>query len=72
MWRCDVKTLIEMDDALLADAMAATGQHTKRGTVIEALRQTVRRAHALDYLEQLKAGIASDLDDPIVVRQAQR
>ena len=31
------KTLIELDERLLADAMAATGQTTKRGTVTEAL-----------------------------------
>ncbi|WP_345529879.1 type II toxin-antitoxin system VapB family antitoxin [Nocardioides endophyticus] len=66
------KTLIELDERLLADAMAATGQTTKRGTVIEALEQVVRKARALDYVERLQAGIASDLDDPEVVVQAQR
>lgn len=66
------KTLIELDERLMADAMAATGQTTKRGTVTEALEQVVRKARALDYLERLQTGIASDLDDPEVVAQAQR
>ena len=66
------RTSIEVDERLMADAMAATGQPTKRGAVIEALEQVVRKARALDYLERLQTGIASDLDDPEVVVQAQR
>jgi Arc/MetJ family transcription regulator len=66
------KTLIELDERLMADAMAATGQTTKRGTVTEALEQVVRKARALDYLERLQSGISSDLDDPEVIAQAQR
>lgn len=66
------KTLIELDERLLADAMAATGQTTKRGTVTEALEQVVRKARAVEYLERLQTGIARDLDDPEVVVQAQR
>ena len=67
-----MKTLVDLDDNLLADAMTATGKTTKRATVIEALEQVVRRARALDYLERLQDGIASDLDDPAIVAQAQR
>ena len=67
-----MKTLLDLDEALLASAMVATGQKTKRATVNEALEQVVRRAHALEYLAHLKNGVASDLDDPAVVRQAQR
>ncbi|MCR1782695.1 type II toxin-antitoxin system VapB family antitoxin [Nocardioides carbamazepini] len=66
------KTLIEVDERLMADAMLATGQTTKRGTVTEALEQAVRKARALDYLERLQEGVASSLDDPEVVDQAQR
>jgi Arc/MetJ family transcription regulator len=66
------KTLIELDERLIADAMAATGQTTKRATVTEALEQVVRKARALEYLERLQAGMVSDLDDPEVVVQAQR
>ncbi|MCL2736985.1 MAG: type II toxin-antitoxin system VapB family antitoxin [Propionibacteriaceae bacterium] len=67
-----MKTLIDLDETLLADAMSATGQTTKRATVVEALEHVVRRARALDYLERLKEGMASDLDDVDVIRQAQR
>ena len=66
------KTLIEIDERLMEEAMAATGQTTKRATVTEALEQVVRKAHALKYLEQVQAGAASELDDPEVVAQAQR
>lgn len=37
-----MRTNIDIDDALLAEAMAATGQRTKRATVEEALRTVVR------------------------------
>lgn len=67
-----VKTLVDLDPELLADAMEATGQTTKRGAVVEALEQVVRKAHARAYLDQLTAGVASDLDDPDVIEQAQR
>lgn len=38
-----MRTNIEIDDALLAEAMAATGLPTKKATVEEALRRMVRR-----------------------------
>jgi len=38
-----MRTNIEIDDDLLAEAMAATGLSTKRATVEEALRTLVRR-----------------------------
>lgn len=38
-----MRTNIEIDDALLAEAMAATGLPTKKATVEEALRNLVRR-----------------------------
>jgi Arc/MetJ family transcription regulator len=37
-----MRTNIELDDRLLAEAMAATGLPTKRATVEEALRNLVR------------------------------
>ena len=36
-----MRTNIEIDDKLIAEAMRATGQTTKRATVEEALRQLV-------------------------------
>ena len=66
------KTLIDVDERLMAEAMAATGQTTKRATVTEALEQVVRKARALEYLSRLEAGLASDLDDDEMVARAQR
>jgi Arc/MetJ family transcription regulator len=37
-----MRTNIEIDDALLAEAMALTGEPTKRATVESALRMMVR------------------------------
>ena len=38
-----VRTNIDIDDGLLAEAMAATGLPTKKATVEEALQRLVRR-----------------------------
>ena len=37
-----MRTNIDIDDELLKEAMAATGQSTKRATVEEALRRVVK------------------------------
>ena len=66
------KTLIDVDERLMAEAMTATGQTTKRATVTEALEQVVRKARAVEYLSRLEAGLASDLDDDEIVARAQR
>ncbi len=66
------KTLIDIDETLLADAMAATGQTTKKGAVTVALLEVVRAARARAYVEQIRAGLGRDLDDPDVVASAQR
>lgn len=58
-----MRTNIEIDDALLKEAMTATGLTTKRATVEEALRRTVlehRRRQAIDGLAGL--GWEGDLD----------
>jgi Arc/MetJ family transcription regulator len=58
-----MRTNIEIDDALLKEAMEATGQPTKRATVNEALRQLVadyRRRRALAEMKGL--GWEGDLD----------
>ncbi len=58
-----MRTNIDIDADLLAEAMEATGQTTKRGTVEEALRRIVlyhRQAKALDGLRGL--GWDGDLD----------
>lgn len=59
-----MRTNIEIDDDLLAEAMAASGQTTKRATVEEALRQMVlthRRREALESLAGI--GWEGDLEE---------
>ena len=59
----DVRTNIELDDDLIAEAMAATGLPTKKATVEEALRVLVRRYRQKKAIDDL-AGIGweGDLD----------
>jgi Arc/MetJ family transcription regulator len=52
------KTLLDLDDDLLAEATVALGTSTKKDTVTEALRQAVegsreRRQRALADLQQV-------------------
>jgi Arc/MetJ family transcription regulator len=58
-----MRTNIEIDDQLLADAMEATGLPTKKATVEEALRDLVRRHQQKRAIADL-AGIGweGDLD----------
>ncbi len=52
-----MRTNIEIDDRLMAEAMAATGLRTKRETVETALRLLARRkrqASALDLFGQVE------------------
>ena len=59
-----MRTNIEIDDALLAEAMSASGLGTKRATVEEGLRLLVRvrgQAEALNDLAGL--GWEGDLDE---------
>ena len=56
-----MRTNIDIDDDLLAKAMAATGLTTKKATVEEALRRLVRRHERLDALADL-SGLGWDGD----------
>ncbi|HRE45436.1 MAG TPA: type II toxin-antitoxin system VapB family antitoxin [Terricaulis sp.] len=56
-----MRTNIDIDDDLLAEAMAASGLATKRATVEEALRQLLRNHRRRNALEQT-AGIGWDGD----------
>ncbi|MGL4312970.1 MAG: type II toxin-antitoxin system VapB family antitoxin [Sphingomonas sp.] len=59
-----MRTNIEIDDQLMADAMKATGANTKREAVEEALRRSVRAARQLEALKGLRGiGWEGDLDD---------
>jgi hypothetical protein len=66
------KTLIDIDDALLEEAMLVIGSSTKKETVNEALAQVVRRGAAVGYVDLLRTGIVIELDDPAVTDDAQR
>ena len=52
---------IDIDDALLAEAMEATGKTTKRATVEEALRAMIR-ARDPAYLAELLLGMRDESD----------
>ncbi len=59
-----MRTNIEIDDDLLAAAMAATGLSTKRATVEEGLRVLVRLRGQVEALEDMKGlGWEGDLDE---------
>jgi Arc/MetJ family transcription regulator len=52
-----MRTNIEIDDALMGEAMRATGLKTKRGVVEEALRTVIklkRQAKALDLAGKVR------------------
>lgn len=49
-----MRTNIEIDDELLARAMAATGLTTKKATVEEALRRLVRQRERSEALADLR------------------
>ncbi len=59
-----MQTNIEIDDALIEEAMDAAGLKTKRATIEEALQRLVaneRRRRALDALDGI--GWNGDLDE---------
>jgi Arc/MetJ family transcription regulator len=56
-----MRTNIELDDALLAQAMTATGLTTKRATVEEGLRMLVRMGKQAEAFADL-AGLGWDGD----------
>lgn len=59
-----MRTNIEIDDILIAEAMAATGQSTKRATVEEALRSVVRWHHQKKAIDNLAGlGWEGDLEE---------
>ena len=58
-----MRTNIDIDDALLAEAMKATGQKTKKGTIEEALRRVARVQRLRDAIENMRGmGWEGDLD----------
>ena len=67
-----MRTNIELDDELLAEAMEATGLPTKRATVEEALRKLVQQHRQRQALKELDGlswdgdldAMRRDIDDP--------
>ena len=58
-----MRTNIDIDDTLLAEAMKATGLTTKKATVEEALKRLVRAARQRKALDELDGiGWEGDLD----------
>lgn len=59
-----MRTNIEIDDDLLADAMRAAGTTTKRATVEAGLRELIRR-HRVRKVRQLRGAVdwIGDLDE---------
>jgi Arc/MetJ family transcription regulator len=67
------KTLVEIPDELMEDARKAVGpKATKAETVRIALAELVRRRKLEAMMARLDEGALSDLDDPEIVRSAQR
>jgi len=59
-----MRTNIEIDDTLLAQAMMIAGLSTKRATVEEGLRLLVRVGHQVEALSDLKGlGWEGDLNE---------
>jgi Arc/MetJ family transcription regulator len=56
-----MRTAIDVDDALLAQAMEASGLRTKKATVKEALRRLVREHRQKNAIADM-AGIGWDGD----------
>ena len=61
--RRSMRTNIDIDDDLVAEAMTVLGLKTKKATVEEALRRAVRQARQRQALKELKGvGWEGDLD----------
>ena len=59
-----MRTNIEIDDKLMAEAMEATGTRTKRATVEEALRRLIQSQRQREMLKlRGKINWVGDLDE---------
>ncbi len=66
------KTLVDIDDDLLAKAAAELGTTTKKDTVNAALAEVLRRRAALELMDFAREGGFADLLDPEVMTRAWR
>jgi Arc/MetJ family transcription regulator len=59
-----MRTNIDIDDELMAEAMKATGLSSKKATVEEALRWVIRNRKRKQAMEELRGiGWEGDLDE---------
>ncbi|MET7566980.1 type II toxin-antitoxin system VapB family antitoxin [Streptomyces sp. NPDC005492] len=66
------RTMIDLDDALLAEAAEILGTTTKRATINGALAEFVAAAKRRRFMEMLDEGLFDDLADPEVMAGAWR
>lgn len=66
------KTLIDLDDELLARTQEILGTATKKDTVNEAMRRVVREGAVREFMEMAREGAFKDLGDPDVMGRAWR
>jgi Arc/MetJ family transcription regulator len=66
------KTLIDIDDGVLAAAREALGTETKKDTVNAALHEVAALAARRRDIERLRSGALSDLGDREVIATAWR
>ncbi|NUQ99640.1 MAG: type II toxin-antitoxin system VapB family antitoxin [Streptomyces sp.] len=66
------RTMIDLDDALVAEAAEILGTTTKRATINGALAEFVAAAKRRRFMEMLDEGDFDDLADPEVMAGAWR
>lgn len=66
------KTLVDIDDELLADVAEQLGTKTKKDTVNAALAEVLRVRRVADHVDHLRVGAVADLLDPEVMKDACR
>jgi len=66
------RTMIDLDDALVAEAAEILGTSTKRATINGALAEFVAAAKRRRFVELLEEGVLDDLGDPEVMAGAWR
>ncbi|MEU1811245.1 type II toxin-antitoxin system VapB family antitoxin [Micromonospora sp. WMMD1076] len=58
------RTILDVDDDLLAEAAEILGTGTKKATVNAALQEVVNREKRREFADWLKSGGLPDLTDP--------
>lgn len=62
--------MIDLDDALIAEAAEILGTTTERATVNGALAEFVAAVKRQRFMDMLEEGVFSDLGDPEVIAKA--